>query len=317
MSGITNQALCASVGIRQPVTFYAWEKGASRPTVSHFDAYVQAIGADREEVLGRAHVAPSRLERVWEAQYKGSGRNNVRNQVRLSDLASEDLVWFSGRDDLQLTPEHYARNGIPRHLPVDEDLMGLLGFYLAEGSCSDRGGIRLAIGQSNRRFIKEMMEKFSRLFGLPAIGYSSNKNCGELKLVNRVAALVWQHVFGFASVDSLTKRIPDLLFNVSEPMRLAFLRGYLLGDGTVAKRLVAFATSSYDIASGLVYLPVPWASLPRRLKFSLMASSVRSMAVPAKPSMSTGLSASERGKICGVCNPFGKTIRAPSICTSY
>jgi DNA gyrase subunit B len=199
MSGITNQALCASVGIR-------------------------------------------------------SGRNLVRDQVRLSDLNSEDLEWFSSRDDLQLTPEHYARNGIPRYLSVDDDLMGLLGFYLAEGSCSDRGGIRLAIGKNNQRLVKEMTEKFSRLFGLPAIGYSSHPNCGELKLVNRVAALVWQHAFGFANVDSLTKRIPDLLFNVSEPMRLAFLRGYLLGDGTVAERSIAFSTSSYDIASGLVYL---------------------------------------------------------------
>ena len=254
MSGITNEALCASVGIRQPVTFYAWEKGVTRPTVNHFDAYLQAIGADRAEVLTRACIAPSRLERVWETQYKASGRNLVRDQVRLSDLDLQDLAWFSGRDDLQLTPEHYARNGIPRFLPVDEDLMGLLGFYLAEGSCSDRGGIRLAIGQSNQRLVKEMTEKFSRLFGLPAIGYASDKNCGELKLVNRVAALVWQHVFGFANVDSLTKRIPDLLFNVHESLRLAFLRGYLLGDGTVGKRMIAFATSSYDIASGLVYL---------------------------------------------------------------
>ena len=254
LSGITNQALCASVGIRQPVTFYASEKGVSRPTVSHFDAYVQAIGVDREEVLTRARIAPSRLERIWETQHKASGRNLVRDQVRLSDLNSADLEWFSDRDDLQLTPEHYARNGIRRFLAVDEDLMGLLGFYLAEGSCSDRGGIRLAIGKSNQRLVKEMTDKFSRLFGLPAIGYSTDKNCGDLKLVNRVAALVWQHVFGFSNVDSLTKRIPDLLFNVSESLRLAFLRGYLLGDGTVAKRTISFSTSSYDIASGLVYL---------------------------------------------------------------
>ena len=70
--------------------------------------------------------------------------------------------------------------------------------------------------------------------------------------MNRVAALAWQHLFGFANVDSLTKRIPDLVFNVTEPMRLAFLRGYLLGDGTVAAGRIAFSTSSYDIASGIV-----------------------------------------------------------------
>jgi DNA gyrase subunit B len=253
MSGISNRAVCESVGIRQPVTFYAWEKGRSRPTLDHFHAYVSAIGADAQETLKRANVGPSRLERTWEEQYTGSGNNIVRDYVRLSALEAKDLEWFEGREDLQLTPEHYARNGIPRFIPVNEDLMGLLGFYLAEGSCSDRGGIRLSIGQSNQRFVGEMTEKFSRLFGLPAIGYSSPDRCGELKLVNRVAALVWQHVFGFADVDSLTKRIPDIVFNVSEPMRQTFLRGYLLGDGTVSKNRIAFATSSYDIASGIIY----------------------------------------------------------------
>ena len=225
-SGISNRALCESIG---------------------------AIGADRPETLQRTRIGPSRLERIWEDQYTGSGRNVVRDYVRLSALQPQDLDWFEGREDLQMTPEHYKRNGIPRFLPVNEDLMGLLGFYLAEGSCSDRGGIRLSIGQSNQRFVGEMTEKFSRLFGLPAIGYSSPHRCGELKLVNRVAALVWQHVFGFANVDSITKRIPDLVFNVSEPLRSAFLRGYLLGDGTVAKNRIDFATSSYDIASGIVY----------------------------------------------------------------
>ena len=77
---------------------------------------------------------------------------------------------------------------------------------------------------------------------------------GELKLVNRVAALAWQHVFGFHGVDSITKRVPDVVFNVAEPLRLAFLRGFLLGDGTVTEGRMIFSTSSRDVASGLQYL---------------------------------------------------------------
>jgi DNA gyrase subunit B len=218
VSGITNRELCERVGIRQPV-----------------------------------RAGTSRLKHIWETQYNGSGRNQVRDYVRLSALQPEDLNWFEGREDVKLSPEHYGRSGISRYLPVNEDLMGLLGFYLAEGSCSDRGGIRLAIGQSNQRFLAEMANKFLRLFGMGAISYGTQKRCSELKLVNRVAALAWQHVFGFEKVDSLTKRIPDLVFNVSDPLRLAFLRGYLLGDGSVTKNRIAFSTSSYDIASGVVY----------------------------------------------------------------
>jgi len=205
-SGVSNQALCATVGIRQP-----------------------------------------------KEQYTGSGRNIVRDYVRLCDLDAEDLDWFASREDLQLTPEHYRRNGIPRFVAVNEELMGLLGFYLAEGSCSDRNGIRLSLGKGNQRFAEEMAKKFASVFGLPAVTYSSPERCTELKLVNRVAALAWQHVFGFANADSITKQIPDLAFNVSEDLRIAFLRGYLLGDGTACKNRIAFSTSSYDIASGIVY----------------------------------------------------------------
>jgi DNA gyrase subunit B len=252
-SGISNRALCATVG-RQPVTFYAWEKGLSRPTLPHFAAYLDAIGANAQHVLHKTSVAPSRLERTWQEQYTGSGRNMVRDYTRLSDLDDKDLEWFAAREDLLLTPEHHGRNGIGRFVDVDEDLMGLLGFYLAEGSCSDRNGIRLSIGKGNQPFAEEMAQKLSSVFGLPAVTYSSpERSCTELKLVNRVAALAWQHVFGFANADSTTKKIPDLVFNVSEKLRVAFLRGYLLGDGTVCKNRIAFSTSSYDIASGIVY----------------------------------------------------------------
>jgi DNA gyrase subunit B len=254
-SGVTNRALCATVGIRQPVTFYAWERGLSRPTLPHFQAYLTAIGANPQEVLGLTSPAPSRLERTWQEQYTGSGRNIVRDYVRLCDLDANDLEWFAAREDLLLTPEHYGRNGIPRFVAVNEELMGLLGFYLAEGSCSDRNGIRLAIGKSNQRFAEEMAKKFTNVFGLPAMTYSSPERCCiELKLVNRVAALAWAHVFGFANVDSTTKKIPDLVFNVSEELRVAFLRSYLLGDGTACQNRIAFSTSSYDIASGIVYV---------------------------------------------------------------
>ncbi len=253
LSSITNRALCASVGIRQPVTFYAWEKGTTRPTLPHFEAYLKAIGANAKEILPKTTIAPSRLERIWQEQYVGSGRNIVRDQIRLNELDATDLEWFEGREDLELTPEHYADNGIARYVDVTEDLMGLLGFYLAEGSCSDRNGIRLSIGNGNLRFAGEMVAKFNTVFGIPALSYSSPGRCAELKLVNRVAALAWQHVFGFVDADSLTKRIPDLVFNVSEDLRAAFLRGYLLGDGTVCQNRIAFSTSSYDIASGISY----------------------------------------------------------------
>jgi DNA gyrase subunit B len=174
--------------------------------------------------------------------------------VRIADLEDADVDWFATRDDFEITPEHYAGDGVPRHLDVDADLLGLLGFYVADGSCSDRNGIRLSIGRSNLRIASEMADRVRHVFGQAPTFYQSAERAAELKLVNRVAAAAWQAMFGFRGAESHTKRIPDLVFNVPEPLRLAFLRGYLLGDGTVSSGRVAFATSSYDLASGLIYL---------------------------------------------------------------
>jgi DNA gyrase subunit B len=252
--GITNRQLCASVGIRQPVTFYAWEKGTQRPTLPHFRAYLTAIGANEADILPRVAIGPGRLERTWSEQYRSSGRNAVRDFVRLSDLSPKDVQWFGSREDLELTPEHYAHRGIKRYLKLDEDLMTLLGFYLADGSCSDRNGVRLSIGTHQSRVLEEMTARLGRVFGIPPVVHPSPYGrCADVKIVNRVAALAWQHLFDFLGAESATKRIPDLVFNVSESMRLAFLRGYLLGDGTVSDHGLCFSTTSYDIASALVY----------------------------------------------------------------
>ncbi len=253
-SGVTNRELCDTIGVRQPATIYAWEQGRSRPTQPQFDAYLRAVGADADVVQGFVQAVPSRLEATWDTQYTGSGRNAVRDRVRLGDLDAADVEWFAARSDYELTPEHYADDGIPCHLDVNEDLLSLLGFYLAEGSCSDRNGIRLTIGRSNRPLADEMAARMERVFGHTPSLYESAGRAAELKLVNRVAAAAWQAIFGFHGAESHTKRIPDLVFNVPVALRLAFLRGFLRGDGTVAAGRIAFATSSYDLASGLLYL---------------------------------------------------------------
>ena len=213
-----------------------------------------AVGADFASVSPKVVVGQTRLERVWATQYHASGRNDVMDYVSLAALSEVDIDWFAEREDLELTPEHYAGKGVRRYLRVDEALFGLLGFYLAEGSCSSRNGVRLSIGKGNQRFATEMAERMRRVFGLVPTQSPGKGGAAELKLVNRIAALVWQHVFGFNGVDSATKRIPDIVFSAPAALKMAFLRGYLLGDGTAAGGRIAFTTTSYEIASGLVYL---------------------------------------------------------------
>jgi DNA gyrase subunit B len=165
-SGITNADLCTAIGIRQPITFYGWEQGSMRPTVKNFEAWLGAIGADVESYMGQVKIGLSRLEQSWKKHSVPSGRNRLKDWVRLSDLTAEDVDFFAGRDDLTLSAEHYADQGINRTVTVDASLMTLLGFYMAEGSCTARSGIRLTIGNGNQKFAAEMAGHIESVFGI-------------------------------------------------------------------------------------------------------------------------------------------------------
>jgi DNA gyrase subunit B len=254
LNRVSQRALCDAVGIRQPMTFYAWEKGTSRPILSHWEAYVTAVGGDVESVRARVRVCDSALDRTWRRQYRASRRNRLRQEVRLSDLDERDIEFFDGREDVYLTPEHYANQPVRRYVTIDGTLMNLLGFSLAEGSCSERGGVRLAIGRGNIGYAKEMCTAMEHVFGIAPRTYDATTRAAEIRVNNRVAALAWKYVFQFEGRTSIEKRMPSIVFNVSEALRLQFLRGFLLGDGTASSGRVTLYSSSRHIASGLQYL---------------------------------------------------------------
>ncbi|MFW6083805.1 MAG: LAGLIDADG family homing endonuclease, partial [Gemmatimonadota bacterium] len=254
-SGITNVELCEAIGIKQPVIFYAWEKGESRPILPHWLGYLDAIGADTDEFMPRVSVGPSRLERNWEEQYRGAPKNRVKPYVRLAELSADDVAWFEERDDFELTPEKRADSPVRRRLPVGPELMFLLGYFLADGSASTRNGIRIAIGEKSERHVERLSIAFESVFGATPRLYRSDDRVSELRLLNRVATHAWQRLFGFEEgTDASTKRIPDLVFNAPRGLKERFLAGYLAGDGTIASGRLSWCTSSRDLASGLSYL---------------------------------------------------------------
>ncbi|HEX9616225.1 MAG TPA: DNA gyrase subunit B [Anaerolineales bacterium] len=260
--GLNQQEVCEAVGIRQPVTFYAWERGKTRPTLGHFVRYAEALGLEPGVLLEEAQVGDSRLDHIWSTQYRAAQRNRVRNYVLLKDLQIEDLHELG--EEVSLSPVHYADHAIPRYLPVNESLMFLLGFFVAEGSLSKRNGLRLAIGRRNQVLLPELTTAIRDVFGLEPVFYPSRTRVGELRLLNRVVAAVFRLLFGFEGTNAGRKHIPDLVFNVDRRSQLAFLRGYFLGDGTLSRQKMSFSTSSETLANQLMYL-----LLAHRIKSSL------------------------------------------------
>jgi DNA gyrase subunit B len=250
---LSQQAICTAVGIRQPVTYYAWECGDQRPTLEHFLRYVETLGLDADAILPQVTVGDSRLDHVWNTQYRAAPRNRVRDYVALQDLSLETLDGLG--EDAVLTPLHYADQAVPRYLAVDESLLLVLGFFVAEGSLSERGGVRLAIGKRNEPLVPELTTAIRSVFGIEPTYYAGKDGrAGELRILNKVVTTAFRLLLNFDGTEAARKHIPDLVFNVNPELQLAFLRGYFLGDGTLAVRQVSFATTSETLADQLMYL---------------------------------------------------------------
>ena len=251
-SGLSQAALCAAAGIRQPVTYYAWEQGRSRPTLSHFNRYVQAIGLNPSEILEQVTVGDSRLDHSWKTQYRAAPRNRIRDYVAMRDLPLCDLPELG--EDVSLSPRHYANQHVARYLPLNADLFMLLGFFTAEGALSQRNGVRLAIGKRNQARLPELKRAIYNVFGLEPKEYSyRDGRAGELRILNRVVTTLFQLLFGVENSQSSLKRIPDMVFNTSRENQMAYLRGYFLGDGTLGGGM-SFTTRSALLADQLTYL---------------------------------------------------------------
>ncbi|PSP31647.1 DNA gyrase subunit B [Halobacteriales archaeon QH_10_67_22] len=251
---VTQTDVCGAVGVSQPITVSQWERGENRPNVPGFRAYCEAVGADTETVMQSVSVTDSLLDQRWNEQYESAQTNRVRDYVRVSELDRSDLELIPDGATVKLTPEHYADEGIDRYVDVDETLLELVGHWVADGSCTPRNGIRLAMSASETGLIERYRRAFEHVFGLQGTYCDYDSRVGEVKLVNRAAALVWQHVLGCDASAASEKTVPDLVFNVSRDEQQAFLRGYFLGDGTVSNGTVSWTTTSRDLASGLLYL---------------------------------------------------------------
>ncbi|MCK6512070.1 DNA gyrase subunit B [Myxococcota bacterium] len=201
------------------------------------------------DLLKRAHTIPEMAAQVW---VRTSAAWDEK--IGLSSLRPEEIEAFGEREDLILTSEHRSDYGLDRFLRVDEDLMCLLGCFVAKGSCSERDGVRWSFGVGNTDLLNQTQARILRVFGLDARAYESMEQVGEIKLVHRVASLVWRSLFGWVDQACETKHIPNLVFSVPQKLKEAFLFGALLADGSLSEGTIRFAASSRDLASGLQYL---------------------------------------------------------------
>jgi UDPglucose 6-dehydrogenase len=192
-------------------------------------------------------------------------KRHNRMPLRLYHHLTAEGVLKVAAAKLQLYTAKGAATKVNAVIPIDADLLRLLGYYVAEGfiSCDvgRAGAVRERVGFSFNEDEKEYIGDLQRILSRWGLKFSTRNNTHALTSVvsSRVFAWLLRDVLR-CGVCSEDKGLPRLGFNVSRELREELIRGSFSGDGAITpvqdgKNLMfEYATVSKALADGLALL---------------------------------------------------------------
>jgi DNA gyrase B subunit len=247
--GMTQKQLATAIGVKQPITISHWERGINRPILSNFLDYLETIGGNENIVY---QTLPSKIDQLLtqDDSSKNARWREVSNYKPFEYFTPSELIKLG--DNLKIVPQAHQNKAFDRYLPITSELMWFLGWYVAEGTLS-KHQVSLNLGTKDERFIPELITAIQEVFGETPRRYNDPESQGIKLYFHSVAAARLLQAWGLGK-KSHEKQIPDLVFSVTEPLQLAFLEGYFLGDGTTSEANISWTTNSNSIKNGLLYL---------------------------------------------------------------
>jgi Fe-S cluster assembly scaffold protein SufB len=156
------------------------------------------------------------------------GRHVFLTWERLDQLRPGDLVAIvgdvpdSGRPAVFAAVGRRGRKAVRVPEESTEELLWLLGLYVADGYL-DGTRVCFAVPEGDRAH-RRLLELLERLFGL------QGQVRGNAVRVNSVDLAEWLRAQGFAG-GAREKRVPRWIYRLPKGQRVAFLEGYIAGDG--------------------------------------------------------------------------------------
>lgn len=218
------------------------------PTDDSFSAqYATFARAIPSELLNYPHEI-KRHNRMSMPVYRA-----LRRQGLLGDISHASLQLYTAKG---------AGTRINAVIPVNTELLRLLGYYAAEGFISlesgREGAVRERIGFTFHAEEREYLDDVTAI--LAGLGVKSSaynrQNSATIMASSRVLGWLLRDVLevGTRSED---KRLPSLVFNVHPMLRAEFVRGAFSGDGSFSpvqsgkNGMIEYATVSKTLAHGL------------------------------------------------------------------
>jgi len=124
--------------------------------------------------------------------------------------------------------------GVPNVLTLDQDLMRLFGYYLAEGCCSKKNGIRFTVHRSEMKageIGSDIVNIIRNKFGIePKIqNKPSCINAVDIQFYSTILVDVFSNWF---NTKAANKHIPKWMLYIDPDLQYELLVGFIKGDGS-------------------------------------------------------------------------------------
>ncbi len=138
----------------------------------------------------------------------------------------------------------FSGKSLPNNLLINQELLNLIGIYIAKGHSEDR---YLLISAHE----KEMKDLLIKWLSKLSIEYKDrNFNPGDFQISHSVLARVLSFWCGH---DSRSKRLPQWFLDLDNNQLATMLSSYMSGDGSVTDNEISITTASNQLASELSY----------------------------------------------------------------
>lgn len=163
--------------------------------------------------------------------YKQDGRGSVEVAEKIKKYTEE-----SGDNNIKI---------IKRHIEINEKMAKLLGYYLAEGSCS-KNKIEFAFHSKEKGYHQEVISSMKEIFGINGSVFI-NKNRCKIIFCSNIVSSIFRKLCGIGSDN---KFIHELILSSSKKIIQSFLNGYINGDGHSSSNhnIITISTNSETIA---------------------------------------------------------------------
>ncbi len=161
------------------------------------------------------------------------------------------------------------KTSIPAKFPVTREFVELLGYFAAEGTITPTKALISNHSKKVLSFVEKYYKSIDLSYSYAKVG---KKMCGIY--VSAQAFVEFLTLLG-VSGKAHDKRVPPMIFSMSDKLVSKYLRAYFEGDGGVEKHCVSATTKSKGLASDISYLLLRFGIVARIKKTKKHASNTK------------------------------------------